>query len=141
VPRNTFSEYKKIAAKHKPLSLVDERRLIARAKKGDTSARDKLICHLIGFLLFRIETTLYPCLKNEFGMDIINECILFAEKKINRYNLRFRNKKGKHVKVYLRSYLWKGITGIMITYIKQNRNLEPSLDYVMETDYDEPDYD
>ena len=121
---STFGYYKKIAAKYKPLPLDEERRLIRRAKKGNQPARKKLQLHLIGFFIFRIETTLYPPVKREFGEDILQECILFAEKKIKSYNLRYRDKKGLFKKVYFRTYLWKGVTGVMFTYIKRNRKIE-----------------
>jgi hypothetical protein len=124
LPLSNFGYYRKIAAKHKPLPLDEERRLIRRAKKGNPQAREKLLLHLIGFFIFRIETTLYPPVKREFGEDILQECILFAEIKIKSYNLRYRDENGIFKKVYFRTYLWKGVTGVMFTYIKRNRKIE-----------------
>ena len=124
MPQTTFSTYKNIAAKHKQLPLAEERRLISLAKKGDLSARKKLLLHLTGFFLFRIETTLYPEIKREFGEDILQECILYADLKVQGYKLRYKDKEGLFKKVYFRTYLWKGITGLMFTYVKQNRSLE-----------------
>jgi hypothetical protein len=122
LPPNTFGYYKKIAAKYKPLPLNEERRLIRHAKKGNQPARKKLLLHLIGFFIFRIETTLFPPVKHKFGEDILQECILFAETKINSYNLRYKDKDGLFKKVYFRTYLWKGVTGVMFKYLKQNGN-------------------
>ena len=105
----------------------EERRLVRRAKKGDLLARKKLLLHLSGFFIFRIETTLYPAVKCEFGEDILQECMLYAETKIKSYNLRYRDKKGLFKKVYFRTYLWKGVTGMMFTYLKKNRDMTTRL--------------
>ena len=99
----------------------EERRLIRRAKKGNQPARQKLLLHLLGFFVFRIEATLYPPVKREFGEDILQECILFAEAKVQKYNLRYKDKDGSFKKVYFRTYLWKGVTGLMFAHIKRNR--------------------
>ena len=109
----------------------EERRLVRRASKGDQLARKRLRYHLIGFFIFRMETTLYPAIRNRFGEDILQECLLFAESRIPRYNLRYRDDKGIFKKVYFRTYLWKGITVVMFTYIKKNRNLSdlPLVEY------------
>jgi hypothetical protein len=120
LPNMRYKVYKEIAKKHKPLPLIDERRLISLAKKGDGSARQKLLLHLIGFFIFRIETSLFPHIKNEFGDDILQECIVFAEGKIDFYKLRYKNKSGVFKKVFLRSYLWKGVTGVMLNHVKRN---------------------
>lgn len=115
----SYKIYKELAKKHKPLPLIDERRLISLAKKGDSSTRQKLLLHLIGFFIFRIETSLFPHIKNEFGDDILQECIVFAEGKIDCYKLRYKNKSGLFNKVYLRSYLWKGVTGVILNHVKR----------------------
>jgi hypothetical protein len=94
LPLNTFGYYKKTARRYKTLPLDEERRLIRHAKKGDVPARQKLLLHLMGFFIFRIETTLFPHIKREFGEDILQECILFAETKIQKYNLRYKDKTG-----------------------------------------------
>jgi hypothetical protein len=127
----TYTLYKQTASKYGPLSLDDERRLIRRAKKGDQLARKKLLLHLMGFFIFRIETTLYPAIRHGFGEDILQECMLFAESRISRYNLRYKDEMGIFKKVYFRTYLWKGVTGVMFTYIKKNRNLSdlPFVEY------------
>jgi hypothetical protein len=114
-----FGSYRKLSAEYKPLPLAEERKLIRLAKKGNDPARNKLLLHLTGFFIFRIETTLFSSAKREFGEDILQECILFAQTKIKRYNLRYKDKNGVFKKVYLRTYLWKGITGLMFSYIKK----------------------
>lgn len=116
-----FGHSKKIAAKYKRLPLDEERKLISLAKKGNVSARKKLLLHLIGFFIFRIETTLYPPNIRQFGEDILQECILHAIIKIQSYNLRYKNKWGRPQKFHFSTYLWKGITGLMLMHIKRNK--------------------
>jgi len=115
-----FNHYKKISSRLLPLQLKEERKLLSLAKKGNVEARDKILLHVIGFLIFRIETTLFLHVRLELGEDVLQECILFAHKKIDTYKQRYKNKKGLYIKVYFRSYIWKGITGVMLNYVRQN---------------------
>ncbi len=108
-----FRSYRKIASTHKKLSIADERKLIRKAKKGDVSARKKLLLHLLGFFIFRIETTLETRIRRELGEDILQECILFASGKIPKFKLRYKTKAGIYKQYQLSTYLWKGITGVI----------------------------
>jgi hypothetical protein len=116
-----FKQYSKIINRHKNLSLKEERTLIRRAKNGDVQAQQKLLLHHIGFFIFRIRTALYFPVVREFGSDILQECLLWTPRKIQSYNLRYRNKKGIFQPVLLRTYLWKGVTGLMFQYVRKNR--------------------
>jgi hypothetical protein len=117
---SVLSHYRKLASRHKKLPCKEERMLISLAKKGDKSSQEKLLIHLIGFFLFRVETSLFPSIIPRFGDDIIQECVLFAMRKIPSYNLRYKDKKGFFKKVCFSSYIWKGVTGVMLSYLKQN---------------------
>lgn len=116
-----FELYKQIAKQHKNLPLKDERKLISLAKKGNISAKSKLLFSQTGFLLYRIKTMLYPEILNRYGEDIFQDCLIFVIKKIPSYNLRYKNKAGEFQPVYFRTYLWKGITGVIINSLK-NKN-------------------
>jgi hypothetical protein len=94
--------------------------LISLAKKGDKPSQEKLLIHLIGFFLFRVETSLFPSIIPRFGDDIIQECVLFAARKIPNYNLRYKDKNGSVKRVCFSSYIWKGVTGVMFSYVKKN---------------------
>jgi len=118
--RSTYSHYKEIALKHPRLPLKEERKLISLAKKGDLSARKKLILHLTGFFIFRIETTLYRQQIRQCGEDILQECILLAINKIQRFKLRYKNKKGDPAHYHFSTYLWKGVTGVMFVCVRRN---------------------
>lgn len=118
--QNTFSHYKKTAAKYTQLPIGEERRLIRLAKKGDIPARKTLLLHLMGFFIYRIETTLFPLVRREYGEDILQECFIFAAAKIKSYRPRYKDKNGVFKKIKFSTYLWKGVTGLMFTHIKKN---------------------
>lgn len=116
-----FEYYKDIINESKKYSLDQERKLIALAKKGDEQAKNEVLLSNISFFLFRINTTLYPKLAGRFGEDILQECLLLANEKVYRYNLRYKNKQGERRRVYFRSYIWKGVTGVIMRSIKNKR--------------------
>ena len=117
---SVLSPYRKLASKHKKLPRKEERMLISLAKKGDKSSQEKLLIHLIGFFVFRVETSIFSSIIPRCGEDIIQECVLFAVRKIPSYNLRYKDRNGFNKKVCFSSYIWKGITGVMLSYVKQN---------------------
>ena len=119
--KTVFDRYRPIIQKQTRLSLSDERRLIRRAKKGDSRAQNTLLLHLVGYFIYRIRTQLFSSILLEYGEDILQECLLWTPKKIQSYNLRYRNQQGIFQPVYLRSYIWKGITGIILQYINQQK--------------------
>jgi hypothetical protein len=114
-----FQFYRKIASKHKKLSLTEERKLIRKARRGDVLARQKLQVHLIGFFIYRIETTLWYPRRREFGEDILQECIIFAADRLPKFKLWFKSKTGEYTSYHLSTYLWKGVTGIIVQQIRQ----------------------
>lgn len=115
-----FKQYRQIIKQYPQLTLKHERNLIRLAKRGNTSAQQRLLLHQVGYFVFRIRTVLYPSVAREFGEDILQECLLWTPKKIQSYNLRYRNKKGVFQPVLLRSYIWKGITGVIFQYVRKN---------------------
>jgi len=118
-----FEKYIKIAKQYKKPTLKCERKLIALAQKGDSSARDGLLFAQTGFFLFRIHKMLYPALIRRYGEDILQECFGFALSRVDRYKLRYKGKNGKPKPVFFRSYIWKGITGVVIKSIKNRREV------------------
>jgi hypothetical protein len=127
-----FKQYRQIIKQYPQLPLKHERNLIRLAKRGDTSAQQTLLLHQIGYFVFRIRTVLNPSVVREFGEDILQECLLWTPKKIQSYNLRYRNKRGVFQPVLLRSYIWKGITGVIFQYVKKN-NLEIAFSSTIDT--------
>jgi DNA-directed RNA polymerase specialized sigma24 family protein len=117
--RRTLSHVKKIAARYRQLPIDEERKLISLAKSGNRSAHQRIALHLTGFFVFRIETTLFSCVIEQHGEDILQECFLFLASKIGTFKLRYRDRFGRFKKVRLSTYLWKGITGVMLSYIRR----------------------
>ena len=118
-----FESYYEIARKYQNLLLHDERKLITQAKRGKISAKQELILYQIGFFLFRINTMLYPPIRKQYGEDILHECMKYALERVSSYNLRYRNKSGKFQPVYFRTYLWKGVTGVIISSVKKRKEI------------------
>lgn len=118
-----FNFYQEIVEQHKKPSLEYERRLIKTAQKGDSSAQEKLLLYLIGFFIFRIRTSLYPKIVNQYGEDILQDCLSLAIKKISTYNLKYKNKTGELHPVHLSTYMWKSITGLMFNFVKTKREV------------------
>jgi hypothetical protein len=116
-----FEHYKQVIKQYPKLPLLDERRLIRFAKRGNSSAQQTLLLHQIGYFIFRIRTILYPSVVREYGEDILQECLLWTPNKVRSYNLRYRNVKGVFQPVQFRSYIWKGITGVILQYVRKNR--------------------
>jgi hypothetical protein len=116
-----FEQYKQVIKQYPKLSLHDERKLIRLAKRGNSSAQQTLLLHQIGFFIYRIRTILYPSVVRECGEDILQECLLWTPNKIRSYNLRYRNMKGVFQPVQLRSYIWKGVMGVIFQYVRKNR--------------------
>jgi hypothetical protein len=116
-----FEQYEQVVKQYPKLPLHDERKLIRLAKRGNCSAQQTLLLHQVGFFIFRIRTTLYPSVVREHGEDILQECLLWTPNKIRSYSLRYRNVKGVFQPVQLRSYIWKGITGVIFQYVRKYR--------------------
>jgi hypothetical protein len=118
--QTVYFTYKEIASRHKKLPGNEERKLISLAKRGNQPAQEKLLLHLVGFLIFRIETALSRSVVLRFGEDILQECMIFAMVKIRSYKVRFKNREGIYKTYCFSTYLWKGITGVMFSYVKKN---------------------
>ena len=115
--------YQEIIKRCRKLSLKHERKLIALAKKGMSSAQEELLLHLVGFFLFRIKTTLYPSIVKQYGEDILQDCLYLAIKKIRTYNLRYKNKTGELQPVHFSTYMWKSVTGLMLAFVKAKKEI------------------
>ena len=119
--RALFKDYYRIARDRKKLSLHRERKLIARARNGCSSSESELVLHLIGYFLFRINTTLYRPVIEEHGEDILQECVLLTRQKIESYRPDYRGRDGDLHPVHLSTYMWKSLTGMMFAYVKAQR--------------------
>ena len=104
------------------ISLEEERRLIQKAQRGSKKSKDELILRHISFLAFRIHKIAFPSLVRSFGEDLLAEAILIVYKKIESYDLNYRNKQGNPNPVRFASYIWKRIDGFIIDSLKKELN-------------------
>ncbi|MFA5143848.1 MAG: hypothetical protein WC522_06765 [Candidatus Omnitrophota bacterium] len=128
-----FETYRTAIPKYQKLSLEEERRLIAQAKKGDKGKANELILRHIGFVLFRIHKIIFPIYRDRFSEDILSQMVFILYDKIQTYNLRYKDKHGNPKPVRFSSYVWKRIDGFIIDYLKKElarERQEQSLDQV-----------
>jgi len=117
-----WNAYLDIVRHYPKIPLPEERRLIARAQNGSKKSRDELILRHVSFLVFRIHKIVFPNLTRRFGEDLLSEAILITYKKIDSYDLDYRNSQGNLHPVKFISYIWKRIDGFIIDTLKKELN-------------------
>jgi len=100
------------------ISLCEERRLIAKAKRGFKKETEELVLRHIGFIVFRIYKKAFPCYIERFGQDILSEATLLLYDKIKTYNLRYIDREGNFKPVRFSSYIWKRVDGFILDFLK-----------------------
>ena len=105
--------------KYSALSLKEERRLIAKAKKGHQAATEELVLRYVGFIIFRLHKKAFPEYVVRFGEEILSQAVLILYEKIKTYNLRYRDEKGNFKPVKFSSYIWKRIDGFILDFLKE----------------------
>ena len=111
--------YRRSIPKFARISLVEERRLIAKAKKGSKKEIEELVLRHIGFIIFRIYKKTFPVYIERFGEEILSEATFILYDKIKTYNLRYRDKDGNFKPVRFASYIWKRIDGFILDSLKK----------------------
>ena len=117
-----WKSYSAIIRHYPKIPLSKERRLISKAQKGSKKSKDELVLRHVGFLIFRIHKIAFPSLVRLFGEDLLAEAILIVYKKIESYDLNYRNKQGNPNPVKFSSYIWKRIDGFIIDSLKKELN-------------------
>ena len=105
--------------KYSDLSLKEERRLIAKAKKGYQTETEELVLRYVGFIVFRLHKKVFPVYVERFGEEILAQAVLILYDKIKTYNLRYRDKNGILKPVKFSSYIWKRIDGFIMDFLKE----------------------
>jgi DNA-directed RNA polymerase specialized sigma subunit len=103
----------------KLLSLEDERRLIAKAKKGYKAETEELILRYVGFINFRLHKKAFPVYVARFGEEILSDAVFILYDKIKTYDLRYRDRDGNLKPVKFSSYIWKRIDGFILDSLKR----------------------
>ena len=119
-----FEKYYRTIPKYSRISLREERRLIAKAKKGSKKETEELILRHLSFILYRIHKKAFPSYIDRFGDDIFSEAVFILYDKITTYNLRYRDKKGNFKPVRFSSYMWKRIDGFILDSLKSELERE-----------------
>lgn len=114
-----LEKYRQTLPRYPALTLVEERRLIAKAKKGLKVEKEELVLRHIGFVIFRIHKIAYPAYVSRFGEDILTQAVFILYDKIKTYNLRYRDKNGDFKAVRFSSYIWKRIDGFILDTLKK----------------------
>ena len=105
--------------KRPALSLKEERRLIAKAKKGYQAETEELVLRYVGFIIFRLHKKVFPAYLARFGEEILAQAVIILYDKIKTYNLRYRDKNGNLKPVKFSSYIWKRIDGFILDFLKE----------------------
>ena len=111
--------YRRSIRKFPRISLIEERRLIAKAKKGSKKEIEELVLRHIGFVIFRIYKKTFPVYIERFGEEILSEATFILYEKIRTYNLRYGDKNGDFKPVRFSSYIWKRIDGFILDSLKK----------------------
>jgi len=115
--------YSNVVRKYSKITLSEERRLILEAQKGSKKSKDELVLRHVSFLIFRIHKVAFPDLIKRFGEDLLGEAMLITYKKIDSYNLDYRDSQGNPNPVKFVSYIWKRIDGFIIDSLKKELSL------------------
>lgn len=116
--------YRRSIRKFPRISLIEERRLIAKAKKGSKKEIEVLVLRHISFVIFRIYKKTFPVYIERFGEEILSEATFILYDKIKTYNLRYRDKDGNFKPVRFSSYVWKRIDGFILDSLKKELERE-----------------
>jgi DNA-directed RNA polymerase specialized sigma subunit len=127
-----WKAYRNFIRSYPRISLIEERNLIRKAQKGSERSKDELVLRHIGFLIYRIHKVAFPAFVQRFGEDLLAEAILIVYKKVDSYNLDYRDKKGNPKPVKFISYIWKRIDGFIIDSLKNELILRPYNDQIAE---------
>ena len=119
-----WKNYRSILQKYPKLSLQEERRLIAKAKKGAQKEIEELVLRHVGFIIYRIYKKTFPAYIERFGEDILAEATFILHDKIKTYNLRYRDKEGNFKPVRFSTYIWKRIDGFILDSLKKELERE-----------------
>ena len=65
-------------------------------------------------------TTVYGSKLAELGEDMLQDCQVLANHRIDFYKLWYKNKDGIYVSYGFCTYLWKYVTGIIMKHIRDS---------------------
>ena len=108
------------------ISLLEERCLIRKAKRGNRAEMDELVLRHVRFVSFRIQKIAFPSYATRFKEDLLSQAVFILYDKIKTYNLRYRDRRGNFKPVRFSSYIWKRIDGFILDSLKEELARERS---------------
>ena len=114
-----WKNHLKLSKQYPKISLQEERRLIAKAKKGSSKEADELVLRHTSFVIFRINKRVFPSHLQRFGDELFSESIFILYEKIKTYNLRYRDRDGNFKPVRFSSYIWKRVDGFILDFLRK----------------------
>jgi len=119
-----MDSHRKLIRRYPPITLVKERRLIARAKKGSRQCADEIVLRHLGFVAFRMYKRGFPELVRKYGDDLIAESIPLLYRQVHKYDLNYRDAEARPKPVRFASYIWKRIDGFVVDYFRREKERE-----------------
>lgn len=101
------------------IPLTEERRLIAQAQKGSKKCIEEIVLRHISFVAFRLRRKVFPEHLKRFGEDLLSDSLTILYQKVQTYDLKYRDKRGRAKPVKFVSYIWKRIDGHIIDSLKR----------------------
>ena len=114
-----LDQYRLTLPKYLRITLIEERRLIAKAKKGSKDEIEELVLRHTTFVIHRIYKKVFPSYIERFGEELLSEATFILYNKIKTYNLRYRDKEGNFKPVRFTTYIWKRIDGFILDFLKK----------------------
>ena len=106
------------------ISLHEERRLIAKAKRGSKKCANEIVLRHMGFVAFRLHKRGFTDLVKRYGEDLLSDSIPLLYRQIKAYNLNYRDSQGNPKPVKFVSYIWKRVDGFIIDSLKEENKRE-----------------
>jgi hypothetical protein len=119
-----WKHYRELAHRYPKISLIEERRLIALAKRGSNKSAEEIVLRHIGFVIFRLHKRIFPEFVRRFGEELLSESILILYQKIKTYDLDYCDKEGNPKPVRFASYIWKRVDGFLIDFVNKETRKE-----------------
>ena len=119
-----WEAYHEVIRRYRPVSLEEERALIALAQRGSRKSRDELMLRHVGFVISRLHKKVFPRHLRRHGQDLMSAAIPVLMGKIKTYDLHYRDESGRPKPVRFSSYIWKRVDGFLIDSLKEIQRIE-----------------
>ena len=119
-----WETYRKIIQQYPPIPIETERALITLAQRGSRKSRNEILLRHVGFLIYRLHKRVFNWYLKRHGQDLLSAAIPVVLGRIDTYDLKYRDGKGRPKPVKFASYIWKRVDGFIIDSLKEIRRTE-----------------